>query len=134
MSEIERIRAAAQLSVGRGTMFGALAIWAASFGFISWPLTAFRLAALLSTLTMIILIYKALQAPHRPYRRTEVWFMLGKAHDLPEDLAQHVFAEVMGETFWRFASLVAAVAAFLWLATFGLEFFAPGSRMPGAVL
>ncbi len=62
MSEIERIRAAAQVSVGRATMFGALAIWAASFGFISWPLTAFRLAALLSTLTMVILIYKAVQA------------------------------------------------------------------------
>lgn len=133
MKEIERIRAAAQVSVGRATMFGALAIWAASFGFISWPLTAFRLAALLSTLTMVILIYKALQAPRRPYRRTEVWIMLGKAHDLPEERAQHVFAEVMGETFWRFASLVAVVAAVLWVATFGVGLFAPGSGMPRAV-
>lgn len=134
MGELERIRAAAQVSIGRATMFGALAIWAASFGFISWPLTAFRLAALLSTLAMVILIYKALQAPHRPYRRTEVWYMLGKSHCLPEERAQVVFAEVLGETFWRFASLVAAVAAVLWLATFGLEVFAPGSRMPGAFL
>lgn len=134
MGEVERIRAAAQVSVGRATMFGALAIWAASFGFISWPLTAFRLAALLSTLTMMILIYKALQAPHRPYRRTEVWYMLGKSHRLPEDRAQLVFAQVLGDTFWHFASLVAVVAALLWLATFGLGLFAPGSRMPGALL
>lgn len=129
MSDIERIRAAAQVSVGRATMFGALAIWAASFGFISWPLTAFRLAALLSTLTMVILIYKAVQAPRRPYRRTEVWVMLGKNHGLPEESAQHVISGVLRDTFWRFASLVAAVAGVLWLAAIALGIFAPGMAL-----
>lgn len=110
-------------------MFAALAIWAASFGFISWPLTALRLAALLTTLTGVILVYKAVTAHTRPYRRTEVWAMLGKPRDLPEEHAQTLISNALRDTFWRFASYAAALALVLWVAAIAVWLVRPDATI-----
>jgi hypothetical protein len=106
-------------------MFAALAIWAAAFGFISWPLTAFRLAALLTTLTGVILVYKAVTAHTRPYQRTEVWAMIGKPRHVPKERAQAEISSVLRETFWRFAHYTAGLAFVLWLATLAIWLVRP---------
>lgn len=120
-----QIRDAAFISVGRGCMFAALAIWATAFGFISWPLTAFRLAALLTTLAGVILVYKAITAHTRPYRRTEVWAMIGKPRDVPEERAQAEISSILRDTFWRFASYAAALAVAFWCAAVAVWLIAP---------
>jgi hypothetical protein len=97
-------------------MFAMLAIWATAFGFISWPVTAFRIAALLTTFAGVVLVYKAMTAHARPYRRTEVWAMLGKPRHLPEERVQAEISGVLRETFWRFASYAAGLALVFWLA------------------
>lgn len=116
MEPLGHIRAAAFLSIGRACMFGALAIWAMTFGFIAWPVTAFRVGALLTTLAGVILVYKALAAPYRSYRRTETWMLIGRNHGLPEEHAQAVISGILRETFWRFALYASVVALLLWIA------------------
>ncbi|MBM3571232.1 MAG: hypothetical protein FJX52_02565 [Alphaproteobacteria bacterium] len=95
------IRTTAEMSVGRACMFAALGIWAACFGFITWPVAALRLAAILTTLALVVLIYKAVQAPRRPFRRTEVWILVRKSVDLPDAVAQQLISQALQETFWR---------------------------------
>jgi hypothetical protein len=124
-----QIRDAAFISVGRGCMFAALAIWAAAFGFISWPLTAFRLAALLTTLTGVILVYKAVTAHTRPYQRTEVWAMIGKPRHVPKERAQAEISSILRETFWRFAHYAAGLALALWFAVLATWLLAPGATL-----
>ena len=125
--EHEHIRAAAFLSVGRACMFAALAIWAVAFGFIPWPVTALRLAAILSALTCAILAWKALTAPRRPYKRTEVWAMLQRKVTIPEERRQHLIADALVETFWRFATYAGAIALFLWIVALLFHYWKPGS-------
>jgi hypothetical protein len=115
MEQAALIRATAQMSVSRACMFGALGIWTLSFGFITWPVVALRMAAILTSLAVAILFYKAVQAPGRPYRRTEVWIMLRETLDLPEAMLQTLISAALGEIFRRYSIYGAAVAAGLWL-------------------
>lgn len=124
---VNHIRAAAFLSVGRACMFAALGIWAVIFGFITWPVLALRIGAVLTTLTGVVLIYKALEAPMRPYRRTEVWILIGKKTQMPESEAQAVISGVLREMFWKFASYAAAIALGLWIAAILVALVFPNS-------
>lgn len=114
MEQAALIRATAQVSVGRACMFGALGIWTLSFGFITWPVVALRMAAILTTLAVAILYYKATQAPGRPYRRTEVWIMLRETLELTDAQAQQLISQALGETFRRYSVYAAAMATGLW--------------------
>jgi hypothetical protein len=113
--ELERIRACARHSVGRGFLFGLLAIVTAVAGMIGWPISAFRLGALLSMLMAAILVRRAYRAPRLPYRRTETWVLLGRHHGLMEAQAQETIARILAETYWRFADLAAALALGQWI-------------------
>ncbi|MSP88010.1 MAG: hypothetical protein EXQ92_04235 [Alphaproteobacteria bacterium] len=115
MEQAALIRATAQVSVGRACMFGALGIWTLSFGFITWPVVALRMAAILTTLAVAILYYKAARAPARPHRRTEVWIMLRETLDLPEAMLQTLISQALVETFRRYSIYAAATAAGLWI-------------------
>ncbi len=88
MDEIARIRGYAEISIGRASAFGLLAIATTSFGLIGWPVLAFKLAAVSLTLAAAILSLKGAWALDTPYKRTELWLLLERRHDLPEPHAQ----------------------------------------------
>jgi hypothetical protein len=117
-AEIERIRACARQSIGRGVLFGLLAIAATIGGLIGWPVVAMRIGAISSMLMIAVLALRALCAGGRPYRRTETWLLLGRAHSLPEARAQAVITRILAETYWYFAGWAAALAAIFWIAAF----------------
>ncbi len=123
--ELDRIRACARHSIGRGFLFALLAILTTMAGMIGWPLAAMRLGALLGMLMAAILVLRAAHAPRRPYRRTETWVLLGRRLELPEPLAQRAISGILVETYWRFADLSAALAFGLWVCLFALAALGP---------
>jgi hypothetical protein len=114
MNGYDRIRELAQFSIGRACLFGLLAIFTFMIGLVHWPSLAMRSGAILFLMTTAILMLKAVQAPTRNYRRTEVWILLGKRHDLPESHAQAIFGEVLRSTYVRFARISLAASVALW--------------------
>lgn len=114
---MDRIRQFADLSIRRACGFGLLAIGTASMGLVSDMFLATKLAAICASAMAAILLFKALQAPTRSYKRTEVWILLDKRHGLPESRAQQVFGDILRERFMWHATVTATGAGILWLAT-----------------
>jgi hypothetical protein len=114
---MERIRQFADISIRRACGFGLLAIGTASMGMVSDMFLATKLAAICASAMAAILLFKALQAPTRNYKRTEVWMLLDKHHDLPESRAQLVFGGILRERYMWHATATATGAGILWLAT-----------------
>jgi hypothetical protein len=121
---MERIRYFADLSIRRGCAFGLLAIVTTMIGMASNMTLAVKLGAICVTMMGAILVIKAMRAPTRDYRRTEVWIMLEKRHDLPEGRAQQVFGNILRDRYMWHATLTAGAAFIMWtiflvLLTFG---------------
>jgi hypothetical protein len=68
-------------------------------------------------------VLKAIQAPSRSYRRTEVWIMLNQRHELPEARAQQIFGNILHERYMWHATVAATLALALWLTTFVIRLF-----------
>jgi hypothetical protein len=117
---VDRIRAAAEISVGRAVGFGALAVGTVVIGLVFEPVLALKTGSVLTLLMVAILLLKSEQARTRPYRRTEVWLLLDRQLGLPEDRAQRMVGEVLHDTYDRYARRCLAVALGLWL--LGLAF------------
>lgn len=115
---MDRIRSFAELSVRRGCSFAALAIATTMFGLSATPLLAIESGAVLCTLVTVVLFYKSVQAPTRNYRRTELWILLDRKHDLPEAYAGRVINSVLSEVYLRYAEMCALFALALWLLVF----------------
>jgi hypothetical protein len=113
------VRRAAETSVGRAVGFGALAIGCVILGLGGYPVLALRVGAACTMLMAVILLLKALQAPSRPFRRTEVWLLLDRPHWIAPQLAQRLIGGALRETFRRYAGWSAGVAIGLWLASLG---------------
>lgn len=128
MNGYDRIRELAEVSIGRACLFGLLGIATFMFGMIAWPDLAMRSGAILFLMTAAILMLKAAKAPTRSYRRTEVWMLLGKHHDLPEARAQAIFGEVLRGTYVRFARMTVAASVALWIADVGIRLTGLASR------
>jgi hypothetical protein len=118
MDEIARIRGYAEISIGRASAFGLLAIATTSFGLIGWPVLAFKLAAVSLTLAAAILSLKGAWALDTPYKRTELWLLLERRHDLPEPHAQRVIGNILRDTYRRFALYMGAGAVACWCLAF----------------
>ncbi len=114
MNEVER---AAELSVARGVGFGALAIALVVAGLAGYPQLALRSGAVLALLTWAVLRLKALHAPRRPYKRTEVWLMLDPRPAWPAEMAQRVIGAALQRTLERYARFALVAAVGLWLAS-----------------
>jgi hypothetical protein len=114
MREIER---AAEQSVARGVGFGALAIALVVAGLAGYPTLALKSGAALGLLMWAVLRLKALRAPMRPYKRTEVWLILEPRPDWPADTAQRLIGAALKRTFERYARYVLTVTLALWLAS-----------------
>ncbi|MGH6921494.1 MAG: hypothetical protein ACREJ0_27785 [Geminicoccaceae bacterium] len=117
---MDRIRAAAEISIGRAVGFGALAVGTVVLGLIFDPVLALKTGSALTMLMAVVLLLKSEQARSRPYRRTEVWLILDKRLGLPEDCAQRMVSQVLHDTYDRYARCCLAVAVGLWL--LGLAF------------
>ena len=123
MSEIER---AAEQSVARGVGFGALAIALVVAGLAGYPPLALRSGAALALLMWAILKLKALWAPRRPYKRTEVWLMLEQRPGWPAAVTQRLIGGALQRTLNRYARFVLLVAIGLWLASLALPLLGVG--------
>lgn len=120
MQAIERIKACADASIRRALGFALLGIWTAMVGMSSDLLLAVRGGALMITAAWAVLLILAWRAPHRPYKRTEVWLMLDRKHCLPEERAQAIIGGVLKDRYGWHAGATAAVACFMWAATFAI--------------
>ena len=87
MRDLEQV---AVQSVARGVGFGTLAISLVVVGLAGYPTLALKSGAALTLLMWAILRLKALRAPRRPYKRTEVWLMLEPRPDWPAEIAQRL--------------------------------------------
>ncbi len=114
---MNRIERAADLSVRRAVGFGALAILLTVAGLSAEPVLALRTGAVLTLVMWAVLMVKAYRAPHKPYKRTELWLMLEPPPRLPADRAQRIVADVLQATFRRYAEATFVCAAALWLAS-----------------
>lgn len=121
--ELDRIRELADISIRRGCGFGLIAIGTASVGASFDAFVAVKLAAICASAMVAILFIKAMQAPTRPYRHTEVWIMLERRHGLPEQRAQQVFGNILRERYMWHATVTATGAGILWFATIALVLF-----------
>ena len=114
---MDRIEQAADLSVRRAVGFGALAILLTMAGLSAEPVLALRTGAALTLVMWAVLMVKAYRAPHKPYKRTELWLMLEPPPSLPAERAQRLVAEVLAATFRRYAEASFVTATALWLAS-----------------
>jgi hypothetical protein len=115
---MERIKEYADISIRRACGFGFLAIATAMVGTCSEILLSAKIGATSLTLMSMILVLKAIQAPSRSYKRTEVWTMLNRRHDLPEMRAQQIFGDILRERYMWHATVAASIALLLWSITF----------------
>ncbi|MBM3489507.1 MAG: hypothetical protein FJX68_03510 [Alphaproteobacteria bacterium] len=120
MNPIEHIEDCANRSIRRALGFALLAIWTFMVGLSAEAQLAVRAGAILCNLAWLILIAMSWRAPGRPYRRTEVWLMLDRQHDLPEARAQATIGGILSERYRWHAGLAAGVAGALWLVDFAL--------------
>ncbi len=123
---MERIRHLADLSIRRACGFGLLAIVTAMVGMASNMALAVKLGAICATLMGVILIIKGMRAPTLDYRRTEVWIMLDRRHDLPEGRAQQVFGNILRDRYMWHATLTAGAAVVMWTIFIVLQVFGRG--------
>jgi hypothetical protein len=123
---METIREASDMSIRRACGFGLLAIWTTMIGLSYEPLLAVRVGAVLVTVMSVVLLIRAWRAPRRPYKRTEVWLILNKKHDLPETRAQQVFGNILRERYLWHATVAGWVALVLWGIGIFLSFFGRG--------
>jgi hypothetical protein len=112
---VQDIERAADHSVGRGVGFAALAVAVTMVGLIPYPALALQTGATLATLIWAVLRLKALRAPGRPYRRTEVWLMLEPRPRLAEPVLQRLIGGALQAALDRYAkaTLLAATAMLL---------------------
>ena len=107
---MRRLQQMAWLSIARACGFAALAIGTLMFGLSGNVLMSFRTGGILTLITSLILLVRGLQAPTRPYKRTEVWMML-EPEDRPQAaLAQTVIGETLKQTYLTFALHSALIA------------------------
>ena len=117
---MDRIFYYADLSIRRACGFGFIAIATAVVGLYWDAALMVKAAAIGVSLMVAILLYKALEAPKRPYKRTELWLLLNKTHDFPESRVQDVLGGVLRDRYLWHATVTGVAALVLWLLHFAL--------------
>ncbi len=118
---MERIRYFADQSIRRACGFGFLAI-ATCMVALYWNIVAaLKLGATGVSFMVAMLLWKAYETGSRRYKRTEVYLMMDKRHDLPEERAQQVFANILRERYLWHATMAAIAATAMWAMTFLMQ-------------
>ena len=118
---MDAIENAAYVSVGRACGFAGLAIFCLLAGLSFDPVLATQTGGKACLVVTGVLAFYAWRAPHRPYRRTELWLILDKAKRPPREIAQKVIGTVLKNTYVWFAQQAAAIAAILLLAAVAMQ-------------
>jgi multidrug efflux pump subunit AcrB len=117
---MDRVYFYADLSIRRACGFGYLAIATAVVG-LYWDVALMvKCAAIGVSLMVAILLYKSLEAPKRPYKRTELWLLLNKTHDFPESRVQEMLGGALRDRYLWHATATGIVALALWVLHFAL--------------
>jgi hypothetical protein len=111
MDELRRI---AYEIVLRACGFGSLAIFCFMVGLSFEPRIAFQSGGVLTMLMTGVLFLKALEAPYKPYRRTEMWLYVPEEMRPPEGSAQQLISLVLRETYLTFALWTSTIAIIMW--------------------
>ena len=114
MEALSRVRACAHESVGKACAFAGLAIAVTMVG-LSFDLAmSAKAGGALTTLLSLMLTWHAVEATRKPYRRTEVWLLLGKQLDVPEAHVQRIIATELRDAYLRFAKITGLTGLTLW--------------------
>lgn len=116
---MEQIRRCAEHSVGRACAFALLAISTFTIGLAGEPLLAVRAGAIGLSLQAVILWYLGQSADRVPYRRRELWLMLGRKHDLPEERAHGVISNIVHDVYMTYARRFGVPAVGCWVVDLG---------------
>jgi hypothetical protein len=116
---MEDMRRIAYETVLRACGFGSLAIFCFMVGLSFEPRIAFQSGGVLTMFMTGILFLKALEAPRKPYRRTEMWLYLSEAQRPPAASAQQLISVVLRETYLTFALWTSIIAIVMWGIAFG---------------
>jgi hypothetical protein len=114
---MEHMREIAYETVLRACGFGSLAIFCVMIGLSFEPRLAFQAGGFLTTLMVVILLFKAREALTKNYRKTEMWLYLPKEQRPPEAYAQWASSTVLKETYLTFAYWTAAISIVMWVLT-----------------
>ncbi len=126
---MERIRYFADQSIRRACGFGFLAI-ATGMVALYWDMAvSFKLGATGVTFMVGVLLWKAYDAGSRRYKHTEVYLLMDKRHDLPEERAQQVFGNILRERYLWHATVTSIAAVAMWAMTFVLQLIGKGPTL-----
>lgn len=117
---MDRVYFYADLSIRRACGFGFMAIATAVVGLYWDAALMVKAAAIGVSLMVAILLYKAMEAPKRPYKRTELWLLLEKTHEFPESRVQEVLGGALRDRYLWHATVTGIAALVLWLLHFAL--------------
>ena len=101
-------------------------------GFIAEPVVGLRIGAALVAITACVLMIKAHNAPQRPYRQTELWLLMDRHSDLPEDRIQQILGGVLADTYGRYARYAIIIAIGFWLMAIGSDLLWPDTDIARA--
>ena len=111
---MEELRRIAYEIVLRACGFGSLAIFCFMVGLSFEPRIAFQSGGVLTMFMTGVLFLKALEAPYRPYRRTEMWLYVPEELRPPAGSAQQLISVVLRETYLTFALWTSIIAIIMW--------------------
>jgi hypothetical protein len=120
---MEHIRRCAELSVGRACAFALLGIFTFTIGLAGEPPLAIRACAIGLSLLAVVLWYLAQRAERVPYRRREVWLLLGREHHLPEERAHGIISNIMRDVYVVHARRLGVPALVCWAMDLGNRLF-----------
>jgi hypothetical protein len=111
----EKVRHAAEHSVGKAVAFAGFGIMTVMVG-LSYDINAcLRVGAILVSLLSAVLFLQAMRAPAVDFRRTETWLLLAASQAELRGVAPQVLPAVLADTYQRFGRWTAVTAGLFWV-------------------
>ncbi len=109
-AKVDPVRNVAMICIGRAVGFGALAIAMLMLAFAFDLALALRCGAIGTLLMAGILTQKAMLAPRKPPRLTEVWLCLDERLRPSDEMARRDFTDTLRDVYGQFAKLSLTIA------------------------
>ena len=110
---VEVVRIFADFTIRRGCGFALLGVCCVMFAFAFDLRQAFHVGAILVAIIAVVLWFKGLRAPRKPYFKTELWIMLPERPRMGKPELQRLIGRILAERFWWHAKAAAAIAGAL---------------------
>jgi hypothetical protein len=118
---MDPVRYLAFVSVGRACGFVGLGIMTVMVGLSYDPQLCARSGAILVSILVVVLRYRAMRANRINHRRSEVWVMLEASERPPGDHAARVVRTAYRQALLRFADYSLVIAGVLWAVALALR-------------